>query len=236
MQAIILILLTQAEFSKVVYHWGCAPAFLGGGTVPIRRRWSDQFWETWIVRGDPVNDIELLAELIDELARDLRPEIQALTVQELAWQPGPESNSIGVTLWHIARGLDLLATRVLQGKPAEEELWHTRGWREKTGYDPRGVGYGGWGVLTGYTWEDVQAIPQLAAEELLTYLDEVCTVVTAQIRTLTSETARQPAATLMDGRLSYYRWIKEFYKGFQAHVGEIMALKALMKKAAASAE
>jgi hypothetical protein len=80
----------------------------------------------------------------------------------------------------------------------------------------------------------VQAIPKLAAEELLSYLDEVCSVATAQVRTFTSETARQPAAALMDGRLTYYRWIKEFYKGFQAHVGEIMALKALMKKDAAS--
>ncbi len=178
-----------------------------------------------------MNDMELLAELIGDIVRDLRPEIQPLTVEELSWEPGPQANSIGVTLWHIARGLDLLATRVFQGKPAGEELWHTGGWRDRTGYDPRGVGYGGWGVVTGYTWEEVQAIPRLTAADILQYLDEVSAIVTAQVRQFTSDSARQPAMALMNGRLTYYEWIKAFYKGFQGHIGEIMALKAQMKKA-----
>jgi hypothetical protein len=177
-----------------------------------------------------MNDLELLAELIEDLARDLRPVIAPLTAEQLAWQPSPQSNSIGVTLWHIGRGLDLLAVRVLQNEPAEAELWHTLGWRERTGYDPRGIGYGGWGVLTGYTWEEVQALPTLSASELLEYLDQSSETAAAQVRALGSEAARQPAPGLMDGKLTYYRWIKEFYKGFQAHVGEIVAIKELMSK------
>lgn len=177
-----------------------------------------------------MTDLELLAELISDLARDLRPEIQPLSAEELAWQPGPQANSIGVTVWHIARGLDLLAVRVLQALPAEAELWHTLGWREKTGYDPRGLGYGGWGVVTGYTWEEVLAIPQQSAAELLQYLDAACAVLVPLVRTFSSESARQPAIGLLGGRLSYYQWIKEFYKGFQAHVGEIVAIKALQQK------
>jgi uncharacterized damage-inducible protein DinB len=91
-----------------------------------------------------MTDLELLAELIEELARDLRLEIEPLPAEELNWNPGIQANSIGVTLWHMARGMDFLAIRVLQSKPAEEEQWHTNGWRVKTGYDPGGVGYGGW--------------------------------------------------------------------------------------------
>jgi DinB superfamily len=178
-----------------------------------------------------MNDLELLAELIGDLARDLRPVIEPLTADEIAWQPGQQANSIGVTLWHIGRGLDLLAVRVLQNKPPEEELWHTLGWRERTGYDPRGFGYGGWGVLTGYSWEDVQRIPALSAGELLEYLHQTSTAAAAQVANMGSEEARQPAPGLMDGRLTYFRWIKEFYKGFQAHVGEIVAIKELMSRA-----
>jgi hypothetical protein len=177
-----------------------------------------------------MNDMELLAELINDLGRDLRPLIEPLTAQELAWQPGPQANSIGVTLWHIARGLDLLAVRVLQNKPPEAELWHTLGWRERTGYEPHGHGYGGWGVLTGYTWEEVMALPALSAGELLEYLEQTIAEVTAQVRLLDSEAARQPAPGLMDGRLTYFRWIKEFYKGFQAHVGEIVAMREMMSR------
>ncbi len=178
-----------------------------------------------------MNDIDLLSELIGDIGRDLRPEIEPLTVEQLTWEPGPQANSIGVTLWHIARGLDFLTVRVVQGQSAEVELWHTNGWREKTGYDPRGLGYGGWGVVTGYTWEQVQDIPKLSAGELLQYLDEAGTALLQAMGSLTSEGARQTVPELMGGRLSYYRWIKEFYKGFQAHVGEIVAIKAQMEKA-----
>lgn len=177
-----------------------------------------------------MTDLELLAELIEDIAHDLRPEIQPLTPAELAWQPGPQANSIGVTLWHIGRAFDLLAVRALQNKPAEEELWHANGWRAQTGYDPRGLGFDGWGVVTGYTWEEVQVIPRLTAGELLHYLDEACAACAAQVRTFTPESARQPAPGLLGGRLSYYRWIKMFYQGSQAHVGEIMAIKARMKQ------
>jgi hypothetical protein len=183
-----------------------------------------------------MTDVDLLAELLDDLARDLRSVVEPLTAAELAWQPGPQANSIGVTLWHIARGLDLLATRVCQAKPAGEELWHTRGWRERTGYDPRGIGYGGWGVLTGYSWAEVEALPEMTVAELLQYLEESCTVLTGEVRRLTPESVRDPAPGLLDGKLSYYQWLKSFYKGFQAHVGEILAIQALMKKAAIAAD
>ena len=50
-----------------------------------------------------MNDPELLAELIDDLARDLRPEIELLTPEEFSWQSGPQANPIGMTIWHLAR-------------------------------------------------------------------------------------------------------------------------------------
>jgi len=33
---------------------------------------------------------------------------------------------------------------------------------------------------------------------------------------------------MLGGKLTYYRWVKEFYKGYQAHIGEIVAIKELM--------
>jgi len=177
-----------------------------------------------------MTDLELLAQLIDEVHRDLKPIIEPMPLEELHWNPGPQANSIGVTLWHMARGMDFLSTRVMQGKPAEEELWHTLGWREKTGYDPRGIGYGGWGVITGYTWEEVLAIPKLSAADMLQYLDQSSTSLSAQVRGLTAEKAGEQVPELMKGKLTYFRWVKEFYKGFQAHIGEIVAIKAAIDR------
>jgi hypothetical protein len=178
-----------------------------------------------------MTDLELLTELIEDLARDLRPEIEPLTPEALAWNPGPQANSIGVTLWHMARGMDFLAVRILQGRPAEEEQWHTQGWREETGYDPRGVGYSGWGVVTGYTWEEVLVIPTLTSQEILEYFDQACCALSGQVRQLSHETAQQLVPNYMQGRLTHYQWIKHFYKGLQAHVGEIMAIKAMKARA-----
>ena len=43
----------------------------------------------------------------------------------------------------------LYAAQALANRPAAEELWQTRGWAALTGYDPRGIGYLGLGLLTG---------------------------------------------------------------------------------------
>ena len=177
-----------------------------------------------------MTDLELLAELIEELARDLHPEIEPLTAEELNWDPGPHANSIGVTLWHMARGMDFLTVRVLQSKPAEEEQWHTKGWREKTGYDPRGIGYSGWGVITGYTWEEVLAIPSFTSQEIMEYFDQACFALSAHVRKMLQETAQLPVQEFMKGKLNQYQWIKFFYKGLQSHVGEIMAIKAMLER------
>lgn len=177
-----------------------------------------------------MTDLDLLAQLIDDIARDMRSEIEPLPLEDVSWSPGTQANSIGVSLWHMARGMDFLAVQVLQGKPVDDELWHTLGWCEKTGYNPRGIGYGGWGVVTGYSWEEVLAIPALSARELMEYLDQAAGAVSTQVRLLTPESAHQAVPELMKGRLTYYQWVKEFYKGFQAHVGEMMAIKAMIAR------
>jgi len=178
------------------------------------------------VRSVPMTQLELLAELVEDVARDLGPQVEKLTQDQIDWFPRLEGNSIGVTVWHLARGMDLLATRVMRGEPAENELWHTAGWRDRTGYDPRGVGYGGWGVITGYTWPEVLAIPRLTPAEHVEYLRRAAGDLAAEVRKLTEAAAAEPAPGLMDGKFTYRDWVKSFYKGFQAHLGEIMAIKA----------
>ena len=90
---------------------------------------------------------ELYADLIAWLAEGMRGEVEKLSPQELDWQPDAEGNSIGVTVWHVARWLDVVP-RLFQEKPPEDELWLTQGWAERTGYNPQCIGYRGLGALT----------------------------------------------------------------------------------------
>ncbi len=176
-----------------------------------------------------MQDVELLAEWVQDFARDMRREIEPLSTEDLSWQPDPQANSIGITVWHVSRWLDLLLVRILQNRPPEEEQWHVQGWAARTGYDPHGIGYQGFGAVTGYTWEEVQAIPALSAGDLLAYLDQASTALHEYLRGLSSETLHQPTLGLKGTRTAY-GWVKPVLKGCLGHLGEIQALKAMIAR------
>ncbi len=56
-----------------------------------------------------MTDVELLASWLDDLSRSLHRTVDKMPPEQLAWQPDAEANSIGVTVWHMARWLDALA-------------------------------------------------------------------------------------------------------------------------------
>jgi len=177
-----------------------------------------------------MRDVEILTDLIEKLGDDVRAEIGELSQEELDWQPDPEANSIGVTVWHFSRWLDVLAERALADQPAEQELWHTRGWAARTGYDPRGAGYEGLGVLTGYTLAEVAAVPHLPTGDLLEYLGQVCAALRERLLALPEGGLYQPAPGL-GSRRTPYKWVRSILMGCFGHVGEIEALKAMRERA-----
>ncbi len=175
---------------------------------------------------------ELYADLIASLVEGTRGEVEKLSPQGLAWQPDAEGNSIGVTVWHVSRWLDVV-TRVFQEKPAEDELWLTRGWAERTGYHAQGIGYRGLGALTGYTQQEVAAIPALSAEDLLAYLDQASGALRAYLLSLPSfEALLQPVPGWgKETPVTKDQLLKVVFMGCAGHLGEIKALKAMMKRA-----
>ena len=177
---------------------------------------------------------ELYADLIATLTAGIHGEIGELSPQELDWQPDAEGNSIGVTVWHVSRWFDVTA-RVFQERPPEEELWLTQGWAERTGYNPEGIGYRGLGALTGYTQPEVAAIPHLSATDLLAYLDQSSEALQAYLLALPSfEPLRQPVAGWgRETPVIKQDLLKVVFMGCAGHLGEIKALKAMMRRAKA---
>src|SRR5215210_2399728 len=119
-----------------------------------------------------MDDREVIADLLNDLGAAVREMVEGLSLDELAWRPDALGNSVGVTVWHFARWLDVLSARALTDGPVGAERWHADGWAARTGYDPTGIGYKGLGVVTGYSAGDVDAIPNLPAADLLAYLDQ----------------------------------------------------------------
>jgi hypothetical protein len=176
-----------------------------------------------------MQDIELYADLLMALSKWAHLEVEGLEAAELAWQPDAEGNNIAVTVWHFSRWLDV-TVRLMLGKSPGEELWLTRGWAERTGYNPQGIGKRGLGVVTGYTLQEVAEIPLLSAQELLIYLDQVCETLIRFLRALpSSEPLQRPI--FENDPLTKQQLLQEVLMGSCGHMGEIEALKAMMKRA-----
>jgi ketosteroid isomerase-like protein len=177
-----------------------------------------------------MTSVEMLADLVATLANGIHKEVTGLSVSELTWRPDIQGNSIGVTVWHCCRGLDVLKVQFLEQQQALAELWFTQGWARKTAYDPRGTGTGGLGILSGYTQEEVAAIPVLSAEELLAYLDRVSDALCQYLLSL-PEGALSQSTMFLGESLTAYQVIREILLGCVGHLGEIEALKALYTRA-----
>lgn len=125
-------------------------------------------------------------EWCHDLEQEPAARLRLVSREELQWQPHPDSNSVGVTVWHVSRWLDVLGSRTFTGLPARDELWHAEGWQEATGYDPSGLGFLGLGTLTGYTPEQMRAVPVMDTGALSSYLSQSACRLVAQIASLGS--------------------------------------------------
>lgn len=112
---------------------------------------------------------ELLAEWIGDLRGALERQLARTSDAALHWRAARETNSIGDTVWHVARWLDLV-TMWLSNAAPETQHWIADGWAARTGYDPRGIGTDGLGAISGSSFAEVEAIPKLRADQLHEYL------------------------------------------------------------------
>ena len=175
-----------------------------------------------------MNRAEFLIDLVETVTVQMSHELEGLTPAQMAWQPDSEGNSIGVTAWHCARWFDLTATQVLNGQPQSDELWYLDGWAARTGYDPAGIGFGGLGAITGYTWEQVLAIPTLEPRQYLDYFQSTSELLCATLRQTGPKGLEQPAEP---GKSSpIHERVKRVLIGITAHLGEIRTLKGIQQR------
>ena len=170
----------------------------------------------------PRTAADTLVEWTRDLDEELGARLDLMDAAGLAWQPHPDANSPGVTVWHVARWLDILGTRAFTDGSASNELWHTEGWAEATGYEPGGKGYLGLGALTGYTPDEMRAVPAMDRSALRAYLGQSTRALITQIRWLDGRLL-EPAAL----GLTPYQSISGTLQGCFGHVGEIDTLLSL---------
>ncbi len=162
-----------------------------------------------------------MAKWFEDVGARVREQLKHLEEDALEWRADDRGNNVRETVWHMARWIDVL-TRILGGTQPSTERWFTDGWAQRTGCDPRGIGDDGLGALTGYTFQEVLAIPRLNATELVRYLDSVVEPLVQRLRALPDDEAAAKAVRRGTGIL----------QGCLGHIGEIDALLAIRERSA----
>ena len=83
---------------------------------------------------------DLLLYAYGQVQEHLRPAVEGLTPEQLAYQPNPDANSIAWLAWHLARVQDSQIADVA----GTEQVWTAEGWagRFDLPFDPSATGYG----------------------------------------------------------------------------------------------
>jgi len=104
---------------------------------------------------------ELIIDGYDRLPDLMKGVLGGLSIADLDWQPHRDCNSLGWTVWHLARVQD----HQVAGLTGSEQLWTTDGWYKKfkRAPDPEDTGYG-------HTPEEVRAFKSPSARIQLEYL------------------------------------------------------------------
>ncbi|MDQ2951683.1 MAG: DinB family protein [Chloroflexota bacterium] len=177
----------------------------------------------------PTDASAFLRDLVTRLQRSTLSRLKRVDPAALYWQPDPEANSIGVTIWHYTRWFDLFGTVSLVGGKIDDQHWFVDGWLKKTGYDPRGIGFEGLGLITGYTVAEMQAVPHLGAAELAEYHQAAMGSVLAALANndAASLTGLLRIGTDEDTR---FEQMLGLILGANRHLGEIDALVSLFSR------
>lgn len=172
-----------------------------------------------------MNANDVLIDILEDNRRRLLRLFDSLGDECVFWKPEADANTIAVTVWHMARIFDVFLTLQAKGCASEEQCWFQHGWAEHTGYDPRGLGLNGWGMLTGYTQKDVAALPYLPRELLLGYLNDVYDTVKEYLNTSPIETLLMQGAGFK-GKYNQYQCIQMPLLDNIRHLGEIFSIKS----------
>lgn len=103
-------------------------------------------------------------ELYGRIPPLARQAVDGLDAEGLTWRPGPEANTIGWLVWHLARVQDHHLSELLDAP----QLWEDDRWASRFGLrpDPADTGYG-------HDPDQVAAVRPDGPDALLDYLDAV---------------------------------------------------------------
>jgi hypothetical protein len=177
-----------------------------------------------------VNDTQIYASLFRGYRTWVGWATHEMEQAAVDWRPDPQANNIALTIWHMARALDVLIHRIFSDGGPRQELWSTRGWEEKYEYNPAGKGWSELGNLAGYGPEEIAEMPGFALSDLLQYFDQCLDSVYQFLESVSTDELDDPAPFWPDGERTFRQVMEMFLMDGLAHMGEIRAIRAMWER------
>lgn len=163
---------------------------------------------------------EVLADAFGRVREEVHAVLEGLSQEELDTRPGPEANSIGWLVWHIARVQD----DHVAGVAEREQTWIADGWHERFALPlaPEDIGYG-------HTSEQVAQVSGIAASELRAYYDAVHEATLAYVATLSAADLDRVVDTDWDPPVTLGVRLVSVANDNQQHTGQAAYARGLLE-------
>jgi hypothetical protein len=146
--------------------------------------------------------------------------VAGLTVDDLAWRPDPEANSIAWLVWHLTRIEDDHVADVA----GEEQAWTAEGWADRFGL-PFAPGEHGYGM----TSADVDQV-RVSGDLLAGYYDAVAARTAAFVITLEPDDLDRVVDERWDPPVTLGVRLVSVVNEVNAHLGQAQYVRGLLER------
>ena len=163
---------------------------------------------------------DVLVDAFERIRDAVYPAANDLSLEQLAFRPDRESNSIGWLVWHLTRIQD----DHVAGLQGEEQVWTAGGWCEQfaLSLDPSDTGYG-------HGPEDVAKV-SAEAPLLLGYFEEVHQETVAYLRTVSDAGLEQVIDDSWDPPVTIGIRLVSVIADDLQHVGQAAYVRGLVQR------
>lgn len=167
-----------------------------------------------------MNVSELLTDSLDRVHALVPGVVEGLSVDDLAWRPDPEANSIGWLVWHVTRVEDDHVADVA----GTGQAWTDDGWADRFGlpFEDSEFGYG-------HTPEQVGQV-RVSAELLTAYAATVARRTHDHLATLGPDDLDRVVDTRWDPPVTLGARLVSVVNEVNQHLGQAAYLRGLLER------
>jgi hypothetical protein len=165
-----------------------------------------------------MNVSELLADSLGRVREQMPDLVAGLDVDDLAWRPDPEANSIAWLVWHLSR----IEDDHVAGAAGSEQVWVTGGWADRFDlpFDVHEHGYA-------MSAADVAKV-RVSGELLAGYYDAVAARSAAYVATLEPEDLDRVVDEAWDPPVTQGVRLVSVANEVNAHLGQAQYVRGLL--------